>query len=125
MGYSIEKKRQIASYALIMCLLLLAILTATYLLSNDKDSGFISLTDSKTLEDAQIKITDTYDERILKKSELEGIIEITNNNIKDATKLLEHDSTHAIVGTILGLVLGLIASTYILYRIEKANLFSR
>lgn len=121
MSLSFKDKRCLASVVFIVSLILFITLAyVTFFWSPDSSGD-----EADTLEEAMEMITVksyTMDEKLEKLDDEKDTLHV---KINESEPLLTHTISQMSIGGILSFVIGLLATTIILYTTEKRNMFSK
>lgn len=125
MSLSFEDKRRLASVVFVLSLIsFIALAYFTFIWSPDS-SGTLSGDEADTLEEAMEMITDKSHTMDKKLDKLDNEKNTLQMKINESEPLLTHTISQKCIGGILSFVIGLLATTILLYTTEKRNMFSK
>lgn len=125
MSLSFEDKRRLASVVFVVSLILFITLAYFTFFWSPDSSGIPSSDGADNLEEAMEMITaksHTMDEKLEKLDNEKDALHVM---INESEPLLTHTISQKSIGGILSFVIGLLATTIILYTTEKRNMFSK
>lgn len=125
MSLSFEDKRRLASVVFVVSLILFITLAYFTFFWSPDSTGTPSGDGADTLEEAMEMITaksHTMDEKLEKLDNEKDALHVM---INESEPLLTHTISQKSIGGILSFVIGLLATTIILYTTEKRNMFSK